>query len=207
MAEKKLVGLAVRHGSTEVNEKNQFRGRLDPPLDTQGIAQAEKAAKNIAKEYKGFVKKVISSPMLRSLQTADIVAEEFDLEVVQDRGLISWALGFLAGKNRNDYQLVLDLYIDNPKKAIPDGESLDDLETRIQEFFDKELRTAGTVYVTHNSNLVTLENLIRGNKDGRPEISETSVEPGGIIGVYVDDSGKYSTDVLFGIEKKAEYAS
>ncbi|MGD0331540.1 MAG: histidine phosphatase family protein [Nitrososphaeria archaeon] len=207
MSEKKLVGLVVRHGDTEVNESNQFRGRLDPSLNAKGVAQAEKAAKNIAREHKDFVKKIVSSPMLRSVQTADILAEELKVEVTQDRGLISWALGFLAGKDRDEYQPILDLYIDNPKLAIPDGEALDDLETRIQEFFDKELRTEGTVYVSHNSNLVTLENLVRGNKDGRPESSETSVEPGGIIGVYVDPSGKYSTDVLFGVEKQAEYAS
>lgn len=203
----KLVGLLVRHGDTEVNESNQFRGRLDPSLNTKGIKQAEKAAKDIADEHKEFVKKIVTSPMLRACQTADIIAEELGMDVIQDRGLISWALGFLAGKDRTAFQPILDFYIDNPKVKIPDGESLEDLETRIQEFFDKELRTEGTVYVSHNSNLVTFENLIRGNKDGRPESSETSVDPGGIIGVYVDSDGKYSTEVLLGVEKQAEYSS
>lgn len=207
MAEKKLVGLCVRHGSTDLNEDNKFRGRLDPPLDAKGLAQAKKAAKNIAAEHKDFVKRIVSSPMLRAMQTADQISEELGLEVIQDRSLISWALGFLTGKDRDDYKPVLDLYIDKPLMKIPDGESLDDLETRIEEFFDKELRTEGTVYCTHNSNLVCLDNLILGNKDGRPESSETSVEPGGVIGIYVDSEGAYSTEVLFGVEKTAEFTS
>jgi len=54
---------------------------------------------------------------------------------------------------------------------------------------------------------VVLEGMINGDKEGRPESSETSVDPGGIIGIYVDDSGKYSTEVLFGVEKPAEFTS
>jgi len=52
-----------------------------------------------------------------------------------------------------------------------------------------------------------LENLIKGMKEGRPESSETSVEPGGSLGVYVDDDGKYSVEVLFGKAKEAEYGA
>jgi broad specificity phosphatase PhoE len=176
-------------------------------LDEAGIEQAKKAAEDVAKEHKGFVKKIVSSPMLRALQTADFLAEKLGLEVVQERGLISWNLGFLSGKNKDEYNDILNYYVDHPKKVIPEGEALDDLETRIQEFFEKELRTEGTVYFTHNSNLVTIENLIRGNKDGRPESSETSVDTGGIIGIYVDEDGKYSTEVLFGKEEAAVFGS
>jgi broad specificity phosphatase PhoE len=204
---KTLVGICVRHGSTTVNKDNCFRSRLDPPLDKAGIEQAKKAAEDVAKEHKGFVKKIVSSPMLRALQTADFLAEKLGLEVVQERGLISWNLGFLSGKNKDEYNDILNYYVDHPKKVIPEGEALDDLETRIQEFFEKELRTEGTVYFTHNSNLVTIENLIRGNKDGRPESSETSVDTGGIIGIYVDEDGKYSTEVLFGKEEAAVFGS
>ena len=204
---KTLVGLLQRHGDTEANEANVFRSRLDPPLNNEGIKQAEAAAKSIAKMKGMKIKKIASSPMLRALQTADIISEELGLKTVQDRGLISWNLGFLTGMDKDKYKDVLDLYIDNPKVPVPDGESLDDLETRLEEFMDEELRTEGTIYVTHNSNCVTIENLIRGNKDGRPESGEKSVEPGGTIGIYVDDNGTYSTEVLFGVEDKAAFVS
>jgi probable phosphoglycerate mutase len=204
---KKLIALLQRHGDTEANEENIFRSRLDPSLNDKGIKQAEAAAKNIAKHYGDEVKKVVSSPMLRSLQTADIIAEELGLEVIQDRGLISWHLGFLSGRNKDVYQDILDFYVDHPKKVIPEGESLDELETRLEEFFDKALRGEFGVYVTHNSNLVTVENMIVGIKTGRQESNEKSVEPGGTIGVYLEDDGKYSVEVLFGTENGAEYTS
>jgi probable phosphoglycerate mutase len=204
---KKLIALIQRHGDTEANDKDVFRSRLDPSLNDKGIKQAEAAAKNIKKNYGEEVKRIISSPMLRSLQTADIVAEKLGLEATQDRGLIAWNLGFLSGRDKEEYQDILNYYIDNSKKALPEGESLDSLETRTEEFFDKELRGEFTVYVTHNSNCVTFENLASGTKNGRQESSEKSVEPGGTIGVYLEDDGKYSVEVLFGTENGAEYTS
>jgi broad specificity phosphatase PhoE len=204
---KSLIAILQRHGDTEANQDNVFRSRLDPPLNDKGVKQAEDAAKQIAKMHGMKVKKVVASPMLRALQTADIIAEELGLKVTQDRGLISWDLGFLTGRDRDKYKDILDMYIDNPKVPIPDGESLDDLETRLEEFMDKELRTEGTIFVTHNSNCVCIENLVRGNKDGRPESGEKSVEPGGTIGIYVDDKGTYSTEILFGVEDKAAFIS
>ena len=206
MADKKLIAIVQRHGDTDANEVNVFRSRLDPPLNKKGLAQAAAAAKAIEKEDYS-VERVITSPMLRAVQTADAISEVLSLPVEQDRGLISWNLGFLGGKDRDTYSDILNYYVDNPKKVIPDGESLDDLEQRIYEFFNKELRNGLTVYVTHNSNIVCLDNMIKGAPEGRPESSEKSVDPGGTIGVYVDDSGTYSTEVLFGEEKSAEFTS
>ena len=207
VSDKKLITILQRHGSTLLNENNSFRSRMDPPLDKEGITQAEKAAEDIVRE--GFkIKRIVSSPLLRAVQTADILADELGLDVEQDRGLISWDLGFLSGKDKDEYDDILNFYIDNPKLKVPEGESLDDLEARTFEFFNEELKNDElSIYVTHTSNVITVENLIRGNHDGRPESGETSVEPGGSVGVYVDSEGKYSTEVLFGIEKEPTFGS
>jgi len=207
MSEKKLIAILQRHGSTLLNENNSFRSRMDPPLDKEGISQAEEAAENIKRE--GFkVEKIISSPLLRAVQTADIIADELGLDVEQDRGLISWDLGFLSGKSKDEYDEILNFFVDNPTKKVPEGESLDDLEKRTFDFFNEALKDDDLkIYVTHTSNVITVENLIHGNHDGRPESGETSVEPGGTIGVYVDSDGKYSTEVLFGVEEDATFGS
>jgi len=206
MSDKKLVAIVVRHGDTTLNDDGCFRSRLDPPLNNEGIKQAKQAAKAIADaDYP--IERIISSPLLRAVQTADAISDEINIPVEQDRGLISWNLGFMGGKNRELYNDILDYYIDNPKKVIPDGECLDDLEVRIYEFFKKEFKGGLAVYTTHNSNIVTLDKLIDGTKTGRPESTEDSVEPGGVVGVYVDDNGEYSTEVLFGEEKQATFGS
>ena len=207
MADKKLAALIQRHGSTVLNEDGKFRARMDPPLDEKGTQQAKDAAENL-REMGIKPERVVSSPMLRAVQTGDLIAEEFGLDVEQDRSLISWNLGFLSGKDRDDYGPILELYVDNPKLTIPDGEPLEEIENRTFEYFDKELKKEKlTVYISHNSNIVTLESLIAGDKVGRPESSETSVQPGGTLAVYVDGSGKYSTEVIFGSEKNAVLSS
>jgi hypothetical protein len=95
--------------------------------------------------------------------------------------------------------------------TIPEGEPLEALEQRTFEYFDKELRKNQlTVYVTHTSNIITLQNLVAGNHEGRQEgnqTGETSVEPGGSLGVFVDSEGNYSTEVIFGVAKEANFGS
>ena len=178
MADKKLIAICQRHGQTTLNAKKSFRGRLDPPLDAKGLSQAEDAADALKNE--GIeVERVISSPLLRAVQTADEIADTYDLEVMQDRGLISWDVGFLGGKNKEDFNEILNYFIKNSKSKIPDGESLDDLEQRTYEFFDKELRDDKlTVFVTHNSNIVcpTARGFIRDSVRRGFEHSGFSVE-------------------------------
>lgn len=207
MAENKLVAILVRHGSTTLNEDNKFRARMDPPLDEKGESQAETAAEDILNSGEK-VTRVYSSPLLRATQTADTIAEYLGLDVELTRGLISWDLGFLSGKDRDDFADILDLYIDNPTLKVPEGESLDDMEQRVFDFFNEKFKGEElAVYVTHNSNIVTVENIISGNGDSRPESGETSVEPGGALGVFVDSDGKFSSEVLFGKGKEATFGS
>lgn len=207
MSDKKLIAILVRHGDTTINEANLFRSRLDPPLNPKGIDQAEGVAEAIAKDKLG-IKRVVCSPLLRTCMTGDEIANRLGLEITQDRGLISWALGFLSGRDKEVYSDILNYYVDNPKKAIPEGESLDDLEKRTYDFFNSELKKDDlTVFVTHTSNIICVQNLISGNHDGRPESGEFSVDPGGAVGVFVDKEGKYSTDLMFGKEKEAEFGS
>src|SRR5271157_3030360 len=207
MAEKKLVAILQRHGSTTLNEDNKFRARMDPPLDEHGEDQAETAAEDILNSGEKIIK-VFSSPLLRATQTAETIAEYLGLSVELSRGLISWDLGFLSGKDREEFDDILNFYIDNPTLRVPEGESLDDMEQRIFDFFNERFKIGElAVYVTHNSNIVTVENIITGNSDSRPESGETSVEPGGALGVYVDGEGKFSSEVLFGKEKEATFGS
>jgi broad specificity phosphatase PhoE len=208
MSEKKLVAIFQRHGSTILNEDNKFRSRLDPPLDAKGLKQAEDAAENL-KELGIEVKRVVCSPLLRAVQTGDAIAELYGLEVEQDRAITSWALGLLQGKDKDEYADILNLYVENPKKAIPDGESLDDFEARNFEYLDKELRKDSklTAFCTHNSNCVALNKFIDEDFSGKAESDEMSVKPGGTLAVYVDGSGKYSVDIIFGKEKSAEFGT
>ena len=58
----------IRHGETDSNKSHRFQGRLDNPLNAEGIQQAERLVE-FMKEQKIDV--VYSSSMKRARMTAD----------------------------------------------------------------------------------------------------------------------------------------
>ncbi len=61
----------IRHGQTELNSKRVLQGRSDYPLNEIGIQQAKEAAEKL----QGITfDTVYSSPLIRALQTAKIIA-------------------------------------------------------------------------------------------------------------------------------------
>ena len=58
--------IIVRHGRTAANAKGLLQGRVDNPLDAQGLRQAELIANAL-----GPIDVVVSSPLQRAIQTAE----------------------------------------------------------------------------------------------------------------------------------------
>lgn len=200
---KTLIALLHRHGSTVLNESNTFRSRMDPPLDEQGLFQAERAAEFLERYD---IERVVTSPMMRAWQTAEVMQLAMPhVPVVTDRWLMPWDLGFMAGKDREAYGPILELYVNSPELRPPDGESLLAFKDRTARFFEREFEQAEglTCYVCHTSNIVSLNNIINGNDDLKPEIGE-SVGPGGVVAIYEGPRG-LEMEPVWGVEKKAEY--
>src|SRR3954451_18850203 len=63
--------LLVRHGQSEWNATGRWQGQADPPLSDQGRQQAIDAAARI-----GSVDVVVSSGLMRALETARIIADQ-----------------------------------------------------------------------------------------------------------------------------------
>lgn len=84
----------IRHGQTELNNRSVLQGRSDHPLNEVGIAQAETAAQKLRERGVAF-DRVFSSPLIRAIQTARIVAP--DLEPVVDERLIEMDYGPYEG--------------------------------------------------------------------------------------------------------------
>lgn len=83
----------VRHGRTALNAQGLLRGHLDPPLDDEGVAQAERLGDALAALP---VVMVVSSPLRRAIQTATAIARRSGLELraeerLTDRDYGSWA--------------------------------------------------------------------------------------------------------------------
>lgn len=68
----------VRHGRTAWNKKEIFRGTRDIPLDEQGKEEARLAGKWLKDRV---IDAVYSSPLSRSVETAEAIAGHHNLEV------------------------------------------------------------------------------------------------------------------------------
>ena len=70
----------VRHGQTSWNEQGIIQGHIDVPLDETGRNQAFIAARDLRGiEYAA----VVSSPLARALETADIIARSLGIVRVE----------------------------------------------------------------------------------------------------------------------------
>jgi broad specificity phosphatase PhoE len=123
----------VRHGQTEWNREEPFRGRADVPLNETGLAQAEVTGRRITAEWKPVA--VYSSPLSRAVKTAEAIAKHVDLSVQVHPGLADidygqWQ-GFTPDEARERWPKMIDTWYNTPQTAhIPDGETLDELRDR-----------------------------------------------------------------------------
>lgn len=125
--------ILVRHGQTEWNRVERFRGQADVPLNKTGIAQAEAAARRIAAEWTPAA--VYSSPLGRAVRTAEAIATPFGLEVRPHPGLNDIHFGEWQGltpdEARARWPESVEAWMRTPQTAlIPGGESLAGLGER-----------------------------------------------------------------------------
>ena len=125
--------ILVRHGQTEWNRVERFRGRADLALDETGIAQAEAVAQRLA----GLsVSTIYSSPLRRTLMTADILGRGLDAPVHALDGLIDIDFGRFQGLSPEEaserYGDVYRQWLESPQEVrFPRGESLGDVRERV----------------------------------------------------------------------------
>ena len=82
----------IRHGKTELNKAKVLQGRSDFPLNEEGVRQAEEAAARLGDVAFAHV---YSSPLIRAVQTAEIVAPQ--IRPVIDERLIEMDYGPYEG--------------------------------------------------------------------------------------------------------------
>ncbi|MDK3256803.1 histidine phosphatase family protein [Blastococcus capsensis] len=92
-----------RHGRTEWNAAGRFQGQLDPPLDDVGRAQAAQAAPHlVAAGLAGRSTAVISSDLVRAVETARALTALLDVPLRQDARLREHGMGAWEGLTREE---------------------------------------------------------------------------------------------------------
>ncbi len=125
--------ILVRHGQTEWNRIERFRGRANVPLNETGLAQAEATGRRIANTWKPAA--IYSSPLSRAVKTAEAIAKHFGLTVQPYAGLADIDYGAWQGLSpqeaRQQWPEIVDAWYNRPHLAdIPNGETLEALRRR-----------------------------------------------------------------------------
>jgi len=140
--------ILARHGETEWNVAEVFRGRIDIELNKTGIKQA-----GLLAEYLSDLKldAIYSSPLKRALTTAEIIASYHKLDVEIAPGLIDFDYGEWQGlphqEVKDKYKELYAQWIRNPHQVkIPAAESLDEVRKRATGVVDNIIaKYQGTV--------------------------------------------------------------
>lgn len=88
-----LTLLMARHGQTDLNVDDRWQGRIDPPLNATGLAQADALAATLPEG----IDVVMCSPLLRARQTAEPVARRLGLVVSLDADFRERDFGVFEG--------------------------------------------------------------------------------------------------------------
>lgn len=140
--------MLIRHGDTDWNVEEVFRGHADIELNNIGIKQVQLLARHL--EYVP-IDVVYSSPLKRALKTAQIIAASHHINVKTAQELIDFDYGEWQGMShstvKEKYKILYDEWLNNPHLVkTPKGESLGDVRRRAANLVDRIIaKHEGTV--------------------------------------------------------------
>ena len=125
--------ILVRHGQTEWNRVERFRGQADVPLNDVGRAQALATGRRVAAQWP--VTALYSSPLGRAVDTAQAIADHFNLPVQPHPAFTDIHFGAIQGLSVTEalpqWRDVLTAWQNAPHTVcFPGGESLAQLRER-----------------------------------------------------------------------------
>ena len=154
------VTVLLRHGQTPMSVQKRYAGRSDVPLTDAGVQQGAAAAKRLASAGRGVI---VTSPLLRAVQTAQEVAAVTDVAVVTDDGFRETDFGAWEGLTfaevRERWPDELTAWLADPDVGPPGGESFTAVNARVTAALHRVLaaRPGQTVLVvSHVTPIKTL---------------------------------------------------
>jgi broad specificity phosphatase PhoE len=126
----------IRHAITDWNAAGRWQGQSDTPLSEAGKAQALQLKSRLERSSHNF-DAVFSSPLERAKTTAQIVLPHTEIRL--DERLLELNFGDFEGKTypQNSQHPHFQNWLNDPYRvATPNGESLEHLTHRMQDFVD-----------------------------------------------------------------------
>jgi broad specificity phosphatase PhoE len=166
--------LCLRHGATDWNRQGLFQGRTDIPLNDDGIAQAHAAAMRL---HNVPFDRVVASPLIRALKTAEIISSAKDKPLAVDNGIIECDFGSLEGLSVAETMKARNLKTVEELVSIlpPDGEPWPSISVRalhcVGAWLDRHPQ-AMFLFVCHDAVMQAMSEALCGrwlnNRHGTP---------------------------------------
>ena len=134
--------ILIRHGETDWNREQIFRGRIDVALNEVGLAQAG-AVKQSLKDVE--INRIYSSPLGRAFETASVLGANKGLEVEIENGFIDIDFGKWQGLSheqvKEEHKGLYETWLAEPHEVVfPAGECLEDVCKRSMGALEKIIK-------------------------------------------------------------------
>ena len=199
----------VRHGRTALTEARKISGGDgdDPELSEVGVLDAHAVAKALGQigakgpwQRIAPISAIVSSPMKRTKQTAEIIAKNFGLQVTENENLREISFGGWDGLSHEEAQLqdpeLWQSWRGSWTASPPNGESLEVFDGRLQLARQQivERHAGKTVVVV--SHVMPIRGFLRWAFDAaaasywRPQVAPCSIS---MIRVWGDETAEVVT--------------
>lgn len=125
----------IRHGETTGDLEDRYGGSYDDHLTELGRQQLQKTANTLVGKD---IEVILSSPLIRAKESAEIISFRIDAPVQVKDGLQERHYGVLGGLTKSEalekYPEVVEAH-KNPMNTDPGGESYEDFQKRVIDAF------------------------------------------------------------------------
>lgn len=182
----------VRHGNIDAGQEKRYIGATDLPLSKEGIMQAQRLKKFF---YSINIEKAYVSPLMRCIQTADIIFKNRDIERVLVKEFTEINMGQWEGKT---FKYIKSFFPEQFKKRgenidtfVPTGgESFQQLRDRVIPIYESIVKNSlgNIIIISHAGvNRIILSNLL---SIPIKNIFQIDQQYGCIDEIYYDDEYK-----------------
>ena len=157
-----IVLYLIRHGVTNFNEEGRVQGESDSCLTETGQRDVLKVCEKLkdnAIDKNSY--KLISSPLLRTVESSAIISNCFGLDIVEDNRLVELKRGVIEGKTKDEFSEndleYINVFKKNPwSERVPGGESFTDLKIRIDEFLERIRKSSSNLIIVSHGFVIRM---------------------------------------------------
>ena len=133
----------IRHGETDWNIEGRYQGQADPPLNSQGVLQAQQLTLEL---QNSGIEVIYTSPLLRTRQTAQLLSDQLGVPQFDEPRLMEIHQGDwqtrLRSEIENLYPELFNAWETDPWQVTPPGgEHLSEVQSRVDDALDDILST------------------------------------------------------------------